>query len=447
MARTIGYARVSTTEQHTDAQVDRLRQAGAEPVFVDHGESGAKASRPQWDKCLAELREGDVLLSTRLDRFGRSVAHLVEVIPALVERGIVVRCLDQPIDTQSASGRMLFTILAAFAEFERNLLRERIRDANKFNARNGKVSRQRSFGFENGEIVESEAAVIRECAERLLAGETQDAILADLRERGIPTVHGADWSYTVFRQVMTRPKVAGIVTHDGLEVARLPGEPILDEGTFRRLVALYSARRPGRPPSGRYMLTGLLVCGLCDARLVGRPVTGTKTRQYWCKKCSHCFIDAARLEDWAGEYTCRTLADPRHVDAIARAQAAEAEQHALLRREAADIEKVLTEIGGRLGRQEISLARHDAICDPLDKRLAELRDELAGHRGRQAGAAYWAWPPCAAQAVWVLASGVGRCRAGRAPRAYAACAQRRAPRDWPWLIRPLGHRPRDHRVM
>ena len=124
----IGYARVSTDEQTTDGQRMRLLADGCERVYCDTGESGAKASRPEWDECLASLEPGDVLVSVRLDRWGRSVQHLLALAEDLNARGIGLKCLDQPIDTTSAMGRMIFTILAAVAEFERSIGQERTRD-------------------------------------------------------------------------------------------------------------------------------------------------------------------------------------------------------------------------------------------------------------------------------------------------------------------------------
>jgi DNA invertase Pin-like site-specific DNA recombinase len=122
----IGYARSSTDDQHPEeVQVPRLVEAGCSKVFCDIGQSGSKASRPEWDKCLAYLREGDVLVSVKLDRWGRSVQHLLQVAADLEARGVGLRCLDQPIDTTTPVGKLVFTILAAVAEFERALIIER----------------------------------------------------------------------------------------------------------------------------------------------------------------------------------------------------------------------------------------------------------------------------------------------------------------------------------
>jgi len=97
-------------------------------VFTDRGVSGMLARRPQWDACLAYLRPGDVLVTIRLDRIGRSLRNLLEVMNDLGERGIDLKVIDQPIDTTTPGGRLIFAVLAAIAEFERDLIRERTMD-------------------------------------------------------------------------------------------------------------------------------------------------------------------------------------------------------------------------------------------------------------------------------------------------------------------------------
>ena len=120
----VGYARVSTAEQATALQTDALRNAGCKKIFEDTV-SGAKVERPGLESALAYLREGDVLMVWRLDRLGRSLAHLIEVIAALEARGIGFRSLTENIDTTTPGGRLIFHVFGALGQFERDLIRER----------------------------------------------------------------------------------------------------------------------------------------------------------------------------------------------------------------------------------------------------------------------------------------------------------------------------------
>lgn len=124
-ATTVGYARVSTTGQDLAAQEDALTAAGCERLYTDHGVSGARASRPQWDRCREHLRAGDTLVVTKLDRLGRSLRNVLEVVDDLNEAGVALRILDLAADTSTASGRMVLSVLGAVAELERELARER----------------------------------------------------------------------------------------------------------------------------------------------------------------------------------------------------------------------------------------------------------------------------------------------------------------------------------
>ena len=111
----VGYCRVSTAGQHIEAQVERL--ADCEKVFSEK-ESGSKASRAQLAACLEFVRQGDVLVTTRLDRLARSVAHLCSIVETLQKKGVELVVIDQQIDTTSPTGKLLFHVIAAIAEFE-----------------------------------------------------------------------------------------------------------------------------------------------------------------------------------------------------------------------------------------------------------------------------------------------------------------------------------------
>jgi|HubBroStandDraft_3_1064219.scaffolds.fasta_scaffold89714_2 DNA invertase Pin-like site-specific DNA recombinase len=118
-----GYARVSTRGQNDDSQIDVLKAAGCERIWVDKA-SGKLARRPEWDKCFEHLRRGDALVITRLSRPFRSVRHMTELAAQLDERGIELIVLKQGIDTTTPAGRFLFHVIAAMDEMTADLISE-----------------------------------------------------------------------------------------------------------------------------------------------------------------------------------------------------------------------------------------------------------------------------------------------------------------------------------
>jgi DNA invertase Pin-like site-specific DNA recombinase len=122
----VGYARVSTADQDPALQLDALAAAGCTKVFEDRA-SGARADRPGLRAALDYAREGDVLVTWKLDRLGRSLPHLIETVAGLERRGVGFRSLTEAIDTTTPGGRLVFHLFAALGQFERDLIRERTR--------------------------------------------------------------------------------------------------------------------------------------------------------------------------------------------------------------------------------------------------------------------------------------------------------------------------------
>ena len=139
MVAIVGYARVSTREQNPAQQEALLRAAGAERVFIDHGESSRKASRLQLNACLDYMRPGDVLLVNSLDRLGNDT-HLITLINDFGERGIDLRSLTEPaIDTTSPMGRALYGIMAVLAQLRVDTIRANTRSGLAYARSQGRV--------------------------------------------------------------------------------------------------------------------------------------------------------------------------------------------------------------------------------------------------------------------------------------------------------------------
>lgn len=174
MAR-IGYARVSTGEQDTALQTDALRKEGCERVFEDIV-SGAKTDRPGLTAVLGYLREGDTLIVWRLDRLGRSLPHLIEVIGSLETRGIGLRSLNEAIDTTTPSGRLIFHVFGALGQFERDLIRDRTKAGLAAAAARGRKGGRKpvvnSEKLQRARDYISNGLNVREAAARIKVGKT-----------------------------------------------------------------------------------------------------------------------------------------------------------------------------------------------------------------------------------------------------------------------------------
>ena len=125
MGTIFGYARVSTKDQNSEAQEKSLRRAGCSRIYRDIA-SGALSNRSGLEQCLADLHQGDTLIVWKLDRLGRSLPHLVQVVSSLQEKGVGFRSLTEGVvDTTNPAGELIFSVFAALAQFERGLIRER----------------------------------------------------------------------------------------------------------------------------------------------------------------------------------------------------------------------------------------------------------------------------------------------------------------------------------
>ncbi|MCA9556500.1 MAG: recombinase family protein [Myxococcales bacterium] len=126
-AHVVAYCRVSTASQSVEQQRDQITAAGIVPqrVFIETASGSAGTARPEWEQCADHLRPGDMLVVVALDRLGRSVAEVARIVADLTERGVILRALRESVDTSTSSGRMIVSVMAAVAELELELGRER----------------------------------------------------------------------------------------------------------------------------------------------------------------------------------------------------------------------------------------------------------------------------------------------------------------------------------
>ena len=403
-----GYARVSTNDQHPEAQADRLHAAGCEVVYTDKGVSGSQARRLDWDLLLKELQPGDELVCVKLDRIGRSVANLVEVVAGLREAEAELIVLDQNIDTRTPSGKLLFHMLAAIAEFERDLIIERTREGQAAVRRRGNLRRSLGgtppLGFREGaegdddwSLDPTAAEWVADAAARVLNGEPVDAVFAALP--AITDATGRPVTVKMLRAALQRPASAGLITDaDGEVVSEATIGGPLDEQIFQRLAVLFGARKRGRPvETGRYPFGPLLRCGKCGNQLTGTVVHARRpkglvwaepepTDYYACanphkalgitRPCKGVSVPAADVhelirdvvEEWA------TTEDAREAAALTPQTAT---RRAELETRIAEEQEWLADLLTKRGRRQITPARYAQLEAETTVRLDVAAAELA----------------------------------------------------------------------
>ena len=186
----IGYARVSTRDQKLDLQIDALKRAGCEKIFSDVV-SGASKERPNLNAMLEQCRVGDTIVIYKLDRLGRSLTHLVNLVSKLLEDGIHLQSLNDSIDTSTSQGKLMFNVFASLAEFERDLIRDRTRAGLEAARARGRVGgRPKGLSKEAEDTSYIAAALyrerklsVRQISDRL--GISKRTLYKYLRHRGV----------------------------------------------------------------------------------------------------------------------------------------------------------------------------------------------------------------------------------------------------------------------
>ncbi|MFF0494735.1 recombinase family protein [Nocardia sp. NPDC004068] len=399
------YARVSRVgderQRSPEGQVEdcesRVAELGARvgEVLVDNGRSAwnPRVRRRSWERLMERLESGATggVIVFDMARFSRRPIEGERLILA-AERGLLVLDSEGEYDLTTANGRKTFRDQLNAAAYESDRLSTRVKRGKRIKATRGETNHaHRPFGYERDGVTrrESEAAIVREMVERILAGDSLRGIAVDLNARGVTTSVGAKWTGDKVKLVATNPRHGGFVAHLGEIVGKLPVEPLIGEADWERLMGKFAAQGRGRPSSADYVCSGLVFCGHCGRQLSGRPQPnrgpypdGSMRRRYICQKritgggCNKVSVDMRHLDTAIGALVVTLLSDPRHAEAVNAAAMAAAEKRRPIAEALAEAEDVATELSGRLGRGEISLARYDAAVAPLDRRIAELRAKL-----------------------------------------------------------------------
>jgi site-specific DNA recombinase len=326
------YLRVSSEEQRDAGTIQTQREFLNNYVdlygqtivdaYADEGVSGTVPlhERPEGRRLLedAKARRFDAVLVYRLDRVGRKLLVVADAHDRLEEAGVSLKSATEPLDTSTPAGRMYFQMLASFAEFERETIRQRTSDGLQRAFRNGKHLGVLPFGYDIDEagnfvIVPDEAEIVRQIIANIAEGTTLYAEAQRLNDEGIPSPghryrgkprkHGASWLHSTLARIVRQSAYAGthrVRTKHG-EVER-PVPAIVDPALQQRAIARLAENKQysGGKRVRNYLLRGLIVCGRCGVNYVGFPA---KTGHYRYHKYA-CTRWKKRYERRAMELNC-----------------------------------------------------------------------------------------------------------------------------------------------
>jgi DNA invertase Pin-like site-specific DNA recombinase len=337
--RAIVYTRLSEDREGAGLGVDRqeqdCRQLAATlgwPIVAVRSDNDISAysgkPRPGYAALLEDLEAGrsDAVLAWHTDRLHRSPVELEGYIAVCEPRNIPTQTVKAgPLDLATPSGRMVARLLGATARYEVEHMVERKQREREQAAAEGRwAGGRRPYGYQPDgvTVVEAEAEVVRWASNQVLAGRSLRSIAAELNTRGELTSTGGAWRQDTIRDVLLRPRNAGLMQHRGEVVGRAGWAPLVDETTWRGVKAILTdpSRRtnPGAPP--RWLLSGLARCGVC-----GQPVRSTSTGHsrgrpsttgYVCATGKHVVRNAAEVDQLVTAVIAERLSRPDAADLL-----------------------------------------------------------------------------------------------------------------------------------
>lgn len=359
-------------------------------VFSDNDISAFSGkARPGYRALLDALAAGhvDAVVAWHPDRLHRSPTELEGFINAVeTAQAEVATVTAGELDLASANGRMIARIAGAVARHESEHKSERIRRKHVELAEAGKVpgGGQRPFGYEKDRksIRPDEAELIRDAAARILAGDSLRSIVLDWQSSGVPTVTGASWSPTTVKRLLMSGRISGQREHHGEIVSTAEWPAIITAEQTARLRALLSDQRRNRlagVDARSYLLSGLVYCGRCKARMTARAshYRDRKAPRYVCSSdrggCGRCGIHAVLLEEWISAAIVELLDTPKMAKAIARRQRAASRRGPDPTAELREVDARRSELAAMFAARDIGAAEWKAARAALDADQTRLQ--------------------------------------------------------------------------
>jgi site-specific DNA recombinase len=395
---TAKYRRISEDRESEEAGVTRqnedlddLAERHGLTVVADYSDNDLGASaksrkpRPGYQRLIADAKAGKfgtiiAYSSSRLTRRPLELEGQIELAEKYGVRFVYVK--SPSFDLNTADGRQVARMLAAADAAEAERTGERVQRAAQQRAENGgHHGGQRGYGFTpTGEVVPAERDVIRDMAGRLLAGVSLRQVAGDLNARGVPTTTGKGrWSGALVRDVVSKPRAAGLTVHDGAIVGTLPGEPILSRDTWEavcgKLATPTRRSNTGRPAV--WLLSGIARC------VCGAPLDAGPREAYRCGSLrsgpgggGHVRRSAPALDDFVSAIVIETLSLPDAIELFAKPAGPKVDLPAL-RREASALRERKTALAAAYGVGDLDDIEYAAAKRANQAKLDEIEASLA----------------------------------------------------------------------
>lgn len=393
------YARISLDQEGLGKGVDRqvadcrklAKQLGwtVADTYIDNDVSAYSGKRrPEYERLLADIdnHSVDAVLVYNLDRLTRQPKEFERFNDIAAAAGLTaVRFVTGDMDFGTDDGLFIGRIQAAVAAKESATKSRRIKRKNDERASEGKPhgGSNRPFGFEADRITQNkaEAKIVRQLAERYLAGESLRSLAVWLQDQNVPTVHGSNWHTHVVFNAISSPRTAGLREHRGEIVGPGVWQPILSPEKRSQILALRDSRRTtGRRSPRSYLLSGQLRCGRCDSVLYS--AARKHTRRYVCKSgpdhggCGKITVVAAPVEELVAEAVLLRIDTPQLADALAGRHRSDHETAAL---SAAldDDRNQLAELTDLYATKRITASEWLKARDQIEVRITRAQKRLA----------------------------------------------------------------------
>jgi site-specific DNA recombinase len=349
--KTAIYLRQSLDREDNQEAIDRQRRAcldlcrrkgwdtGSIIEYVDNDRSASKGIRPQYQQMLADIENGSIsaVVCYHIDRLTRQPMELEQFMLLADQHRVQLATVSGDIDLGTDDGQCMARVLGAFARKEVARKGARQREANKQRAYNGKAWNVRVFGYNGNEVIPVEADAIRQGCRDLIDGASLMGIAKAWNASGITPVSGASWTGTSVRQVLSRPRNAGLQTRgvreanranlgkslaDKVKASILEGvetawPAIISRDTFDAVLSVLSdpKRHTGKRRALVYLLSGIAVCGACGAKMsTNMRITrkGERRAVYCCKNagCLRVVRDLAKTDELVTDIITTMLASP-----------------------------------------------------------------------------------------------------------------------------------------